>query len=41
MARDLPVASFSSEPEALMWAELLRNEGIRSIVVFVGAGEGP
>jgi hypothetical protein len=31
--REVAVASFDGQPEAEMWAELLRNEGIPTVVV--------
>lgn len=35
--REIAVASFNTETEALMWAELLKNEGIPSVLVPLGA----
>ena len=36
--REIAVATFNTETEAMMWAELLRNEGILSVLVPLGAG---
>lgn len=41
MSRDVTVGVFNTEPEAMMWAELLKREGIGAVVVFAGASEGP
>ncbi len=38
--REVAVATFGSETEALMVAEMLENEGIHSILVPLGAGAG-
>ncbi len=36
--REIAIATFETETEALMWAELLKNEGIPSVLVPLGAG---
>ncbi len=38
--KDVPVATFPSEPEAEMWAGLLRGQGIPTVVVSLGPGAG-
>ncbi len=37
---EVPVATFDTETEAMMWAELLRNEGIPVVMVPLGPGAG-
>lgn len=38
--KEVPVATFPSRLEADMWAELLRREGIPSVLVSLGPGAG-
>ncbi len=38
--REVRVATFETETEAMMWAELLRREGIPSVLVPLGPGAG-
>ena len=38
--QDVPIATFGSHAEAEMWAELLRREGIPSVLVPLGPGSG-
>jgi hypothetical protein len=37
---EVPVATFDTETEAMMWAELLRAEGIPVVMVPLGPGAG-
>jgi hypothetical protein len=37
---EVAIATFEMETEALMWAELLKNEGIPSVLVPIGPGAG-
>ncbi len=38
--KEVAIASFPSETEALMWAEVLKGEGIPSVLVPLGPGIG-
>lgn len=38
--KEVPVATFPSQLEAAMWAEILRGEGIPTVLVSLGPGAG-
>lgn len=38
--KEVAIATFNSQLEAEMWAELLRGEGIPSVLVSLGPGAG-
>jgi hypothetical protein len=38
--KDVPVATFPTQTEAEMWAELLRRDGIPTVLVSLGPGAG-
>lgn len=40
MAKEIPIASYETEEEAGMWADLLRRDGIPSVVTFIGPSQG-
>ena len=37
---EITVATFETETEAMMWAEMLESNGIPSVLVSIGAGAG-